>query len=356
MCLRRERLVARRFASDLASCAPRIKTNALNSAAASDAERYERRAAVVTIVTPFAAVFLAIWYFWGNGISGLDLALMAFMYTVTGLGITVGFHRLFTHRSFECVTPVRVALAVAGSMSAQGPILFWTACHRRHHQCSDDVGDPHSPHNHGPGIAGVLMGCWHSHVGWMFNHKPENYIRRVPDLIRDRRLMAINRWYPAIVIGGLLLPGVIALAITGRWAAFGSAVLWAGFVRLFLGHHTTWSINSVCHLFGGSPYETGDRSRNNGVCALLTFGEGWHNNHHAFPTSARHGLRWWQLDGSFILIRTLALVGLVWNVRLPSPEQLEARSFRPQLDAEVVAANPPVDDVVPPSVRPTSPA
>ena len=294
-----------------------------------DLERAERRAAIITVVTPILAVLFAGWYFWGHGLSLLDVILSVAMYSITMIGITVGYHRLFTHRSFQCTSAVRMALCVAGSMAAQGPVLFWTACHRRHHQCSDVAGDPHSPHLHGEGFWAVISGCLHAHIGWMFWHKPETYLRRVPDLIRDRRLMALNRLYPWLVIAGLLLPGAAALAITGRWSAAGTAVLWAGGVRLFVAHHTTWSINSICHLFGDSPYETGDQSRNNGVCAVLTFGEGWHNNHHAFPTSARHGLEWWQIDCSYWLIRALATVGLAWDLRHPSAEQLHSRSVAP---------------------------
>ncbi len=289
-------------------------------------ERSERRAAVLTVLTPVVAVLFAGWHFWGHGLSMLDVILGVIMYSITMLGITVGYHRLFTHRSFQCVTPIRMALCIAGSMAAQGPVLFWTACHRRHHQCSDAVGDPHSPHLHGAGAKGVFVGCLHAHVGWMFYHKPENYIRRVPDLIRDRKLMALNRYYPWLVAAGVVLPGLVALAITRQWYAAGTAMLWAGGVRLFLAHHTTWSINSICHLFGDSPYATGDQSRNNGVCAVLTFGEGWHNNHHAFPTSARHGLQWWQVDASYWLIRAMSAVGLAWDVRLPSAAQLESRT------------------------------
>jgi len=289
-------------------------------------ERSERRAAVLTVLTPGVAVLFAGWHFWGHGLSMLDVILGVIMYSITMLGITVGYHRLFTHRSFQCVTPIRMALCIAGSMAAQGPVLFWTACHRRHHQCSDAAGDPHSPHLHGAGAKGVFVGCFYAHVGWMFHHKPENYIRRVPDLIRDRKLMALNRHYPWLVAAGVILPGLVALAITRQWQSAGSAMLWAGGVRLFLAHHTTWSINSICHLYGDSPYATGDQSRNNGVCAVLTFGEGWHNNHHAFPTSARHGLQWWQVDASYWLIRAMSAVGLAWDVRVPSAAQLESRT------------------------------
>ena len=263
--------------------------------------------------------------FWNRGLSLLDLTLCVGFYAITMLGITLGYHRLFTHRSFKCGDTLRAALCIAGSMAAQGPIFFWTACHRRHHRHSDEEGDPHSPHHHGAGVSGVLRGWWHSHVGWMLSHAPENYVRLVPDLIREPQLRVLNRYYWLWVIGGILLPGVIALAITGSLVAGATAVLWGGFVRVFLVHHSTWSINSICHLFGDSPYETEDQSRNNLVCALLTFGEGWHNNHHAFPTSARHGLEWWQCDVVYGLIRGLSWFRLTWDIRVPSADQRVAK-------------------------------
>lgn len=241
------------------------------------------------------------------------------------LGITLGYHRLFTHRSFKCGPILRAALCIAGSMAAQGPVFFWTACHRRHHRHSDEAGDPHSPHHHGTGARGVIKGWWHSHMGWMFSHKPENYVRLVPDLIREPQLRGLNRGYWLWVVGGLVLPGLIAWAITGELVALGTGIVWAGFVRVFLVHHSTWSINSICHLFGESPYDTEDQSRNNLVCAVLTFGEGWHNNHHAFPTSARHGLEWWQCDVVYGIIRGLSWFKLAWDIRLPSAEQRAAK-------------------------------
>jgi len=259
------------------------------------------------------------------------------MYSISIMGITLGFHRLFTHRSFKCAAPVKIALCIAGSTAAEGPVLFWSACHRRHHQFSDREGDPHSPHHHEHGASKILLGWWHAHVGWMFSHPPENYVRRVPDLIRDRSIVRLNRAYLYIVLAGILLPGAVAFAVTGHWQAFLSATLWAGLVRIFLVHHTTWSINSVCHLFGTRPYATTDHSRNNLLCALLTFGEGWHNNHHAFPTSASLGLRWWQADFGFFLIRILSSVGLVWDIRLPTAEQI-ANRVQTAIDAATPSA------------------
>ncbi len=302
--------------------------------------------ALVTIIVPWIAFAGALVFFWGRGLSGLDLSLCLGFYAVTMLGITLGYHRLFTHRSFKCGSAVRTFLCIAGSMAAQGPIFFWTACHRRHHRHSDEAGDPHSPHHSGSGLKGLLKGWWHSHIGWMFSHEPENYVRLVPDLIRDRLLFTLNKYYLVWVIGGLILPGVIAIAFTGSFKAFLTAILWGGFVRVFLVHHSTWSINSVCHLFGASPYKTEDESRNNLVCAILTFGEGWHNNHHAFPTSARHGLAWWQADAVYGLIRVMSWVGLAWDIRLPSAEQMMAKS-RSSISRAIQAGPEASSDVVP---------
>jgi stearoyl-CoA desaturase (delta-9 desaturase) len=282
----------------------------------------ERRIALVTVITPLLAIFVAIFLLWDRGVDGLDLGLLAFMYLLTGLGIVLGFHRLFTHRSFKCVLPVKVLLGILGCMAAEGPIYFWAACHRHHHQCSDSEGDPHSPHTHGEGWWAALRGLWHAHAGWMFSHAPENYRRLVPDLLRDRDVAWIDRYYFLWIAAGLLFPALVGWAVTQSGWGFLQGLLWGGFVRIFLVHHTTWSINSICHLFGASPFSTPDESRNNAVCAALTFGEGWHNNHHAFPSSSRHGLFWWQVDLAYVTLRLLRTCGLAWDLVVPSPEQI----------------------------------
>ena len=288
-------------------------------------EATERRIALVTIFTPFLAVLALVGAFWGRGVTWLDLILCLVMYSLTMLGITLGYHRLFTHHSFKCVPPLTALLGVSGCMAAQGPILFWTACHRHHHRCSDTEGDPHSPHTFGTGLSAALRGWWHAHCGWMLNHKPENYRRLVPDLIRNPTILRIDRYYFLWIALGLFLPGVIAASLTHTWIGFFRGVLWGGFVRIFLVHHTTWSINSICHLFGSAPFDTHDESRNNIFCAFLTFGEGWHNNHHAFPSSARHGLSWWQFDLTYIILRALAFCGLASDIREPKPEEISMR-------------------------------
>jgi stearoyl-CoA desaturase (delta-9 desaturase) len=221
---------------------------------------------------------------------------------------------------------VRWALGILGSMAVQGPLLFWVACHRRHHRYSDSAEDPHSPRCGGEGWKGWLRGLWYAHVGWMFRHEPEPWGTYVPDLLRDDLAFRVNRTYLFWVFLGLAIPTCLG-GMLGGWTKALSGFLWGGLVRVFLVHHITWSINSICHCTGGRPYETDDDSRNNFVCAVLAMGEGWHNNHHAFPTSARHGLEWWQVDVTYLVIRGLAALGLVWDIHLP-PSGLRARKAR----------------------------
>jgi stearoyl-CoA desaturase (delta-9 desaturase) len=289
------------------------------------ARRQERRMAFLVVGLPFAGFIGAVACLWGHGVNGTDLALCLGLAAITILGITAGFHRLFTHRSFEAHAGIRWLLGVAGSMAAQGPLLYWVACHRRHHQSSDTADDPHSPHGARATWLGGLGGLWHAHVGWMFSHEPEPWGRYVPDLLRDPLTFRLHRLYFLWVVIGLLLPAALGGLLGGSWAGVWTGLCWGGLVRTFLVHHATWSVNSICHTFGTTPYKTGDQSKNNAVCALLTFGEGWHNNHHAFPTSARHGLEWWQLDITFHVIRLLAWVGLARDLRTPSAAVRAAR-------------------------------
>jgi stearoyl-CoA desaturase (delta-9 desaturase) len=282
---------------------------------------------LVFVVVPFLGLILAITLLWGRGITWLELSLMAGMYVATGLGITVGYHRLFTHRSFETVRPMKFILAVLGSMAVEGPLLKWVATHRKHHQHSDRPEDPHSPHSRGGGLRGVIAGFWHAHVGWVFTPDHPNLMRYVRDLNADRVLRAISKLFGVWVMLGLLIPTGLGWLLTGTWTGALLGLLWGGLVRICLVHHVTWSINSICHMWGGRPYQGDDESRNNFICGILAFGEGWHNNHHAFPNSAAHGLRWWQVDVSYLLIRAMALVGLAWRVRVPTMDvQLAKRA------------------------------
>src|SRR3954465_7996694 len=263
----------------------------------------ERYANLTAVLLPFAAFAAAIVLTWNSLVGWTDLAILAGMYLVTALGVTVGYHRLFTHRAFGAPKPVRYAFAPLGSMAVQGPVLDWVADHRKHHAFTDEEEDPHSPHGHGGGLSGALRGLWYAHMGWLLETQGTATKRRYArDLLEDRGIRAISRAFPLIILIGLAIPFGLGFVLTGTLAGALTGLLWGGFVRIFLVHHVTWSINSICHLFGDAPYETEDESRNNAICGVLALGEGWHNNHHAFPSPARHGLRWWQLDLVYITI------------------------------------------------------
>jgi stearoyl-CoA desaturase (delta-9 desaturase) len=280
---------------------------------------------MVGVALPSVAFVLAIVLLWNSFVGWLDLAVMAVLYVLTGLGITVGYHRLLTHRAFQTSRPVLYAFAIFGSMSVQGPVLHWVADHRKHHAHTDEEGDPHSPHLAGKGIAGALRGLWHAHVGWLFSLKdraePERYAR---DWLEDRGMRVIDRLFLLWLALGIAIPFGIGFAAGGTLGAALECALWGGLVRIFVLHHVTFSINSVCHFFGRRAFATEDESRNVFWLAPLSFGESWHNNHHAFPRSAFHGLRWTQIDPGGIVIRLLEKTGLAWNViRIPRERQAE---------------------------------
>jgi stearoyl-CoA desaturase (delta-9 desaturase) len=292
-----------------------------------------RVATLIGVALPFAGFVAAVAFLWGRGFDWLHLVLFLCMYVLTAIGITVGYHRYFTHKAFRTNRAVEYTLAILGGMALEGPVLKWAAMHRFHHQHSDKPGDPHSPHthhhgdhdDHGPGIVGVIKGFWHAHMGWMFLPDPKDLHRYVPDLSADRALRAISDLWVLWSILGMIIPGVIAGLITQSWTGALLGFLWGGLARIFLVHHLTWSINSVCHLWGSRPFRSNDLSRNNVLFGILGLGEGWHNNHHAFPTSARHGLRWWQIDVSYYIIRTLAFFGLAWDIKLPPADRMASK-------------------------------
>ena len=288
-----------------------------------------RIANAAAVIVPLLGLAAAAGSLWGWGFRWVELGLLLGLYGLTVLGITVGFHRLFTHRSFETNRVVEFVLGVLGSMAVQGPLLKWVALHRRHHQHSDRPDDPHSPHTQGRGVRGVLRGVWHAHIGWFFEPDPPDLDHYVKDLRQRRLLRAVSALFPVWVVAGLLLPAALGGLLTGSWAGAGWGAVWGGLARIFLVHHVTWSVNSVCHLWGRRPYRSDDQSRNNFVFGVLALGEGWHNTHHAFPTSARHGLRWWQLDLSYWVIRTLALFRLAWNLKVPTKQAQAARRAVP---------------------------
>jgi stearoyl-CoA desaturase (delta-9 desaturase) len=290
-------------------------------------ETLDRTLTGLITVVPVLALGLVAWQMWGDAFGVSDLIVFGIMYMLTGVGVTVGFHRLFTHRSFKTTRPIRFALAAAGSMAIEGPIISWVADHRKHHAFSDREGDPHSPHvDHGHGLRGALRGLAHAHLGWLFIHTQRgNKERYAPDLLRDPIVSRVNATFFAWAVGGFVLAFALGYAIGGTWQAGMTGMLWGGLVRMLILHHVTYSINSLCHFFGRRPFETGDESRNLAWLAPLSLGEAWHNGHHAFPTSARHGLERWQLDISAGIIAALERVGLAWDVVRVDPAKLAAK-------------------------------
>jgi stearoyl-CoA desaturase (Delta-9 desaturase) len=300
---------------------------------ASDVQPVENETAdrIVTgllTVVPFAMLFLAAWQTWNQALRPSDLIVFGVVYLLTGFGITVGFHRLFTHRSFATHPWLRGVFAALGSAAIEGPVISWVADHRKHHACSDQEGDPHSPHvGHGSGWKGALKGFVHAHVGWIFIHTQRGSKKRfAPDLLRDPVVSFVDRTFLIWAVLGFLASFALGYAIGGDIAAGLTGLLWGGAVRVFVLHHVTYSINSLCHMFGRQPFETKDESRNLAWLALPTMGEAWHNNHHAFPTSARHGLGRWQPDPSAMVIWALEKTGLAWDVVRIPPERQAAKA------------------------------
>jgi stearoyl-CoA desaturase (delta-9 desaturase) len=272
---------------------------------------------------PFVALIVVGWQLWNEALHWGDLVVFAICYVLTGLGVTVGFHRHLTHRAFKAKRWVRGTLAILGSAAIEGPVIAWVADHRKHHAFADVEGDPHSPHvDHGVGLKGALKGLLHAHVGWLFIHTHRgNKKRYAPDLLGDPLIRWIDRTFVLWIFVGLAFPFVLGGLIGGSLDAALTGLLWGGAVRMLVVHHVTYSINSLCHFFGRQAFDTGDESRNLAWLAPFTFGEAWHNNHHAFPTSFEHGMRRWQFDPSRYVIRGLEKMGLVWDVVRISPER-----------------------------------
>jgi stearoyl-CoA desaturase (delta-9 desaturase) len=306
---------------------------ALEPAAFPNRSPIEKRLRIVNlcaVLIPVAALAAAIWLAWGDAFNWAQFGIFVGMTYSTALGITVGYHRLFTHRSFQAGPVVRYGLAALGSMAVQGAVIEWCAAHRRHHRHSDGEDDPHSPHCHadgswGSGILGTLRGFYHSHVGWLFGERLKGMGRYTKDLRTDPVVRAVNRQFYWWAVAGLAIPtalgGAVSLSLQGAFLG----LLWGGLVRILFVHHITWSVNSICHLWGSRPFRSGDESRNNPVVGILALGEGWHNNHHAFPASARHGLHWWQFDLSYLVIRILSLLGLAHAIRIPPADRIASK-------------------------------
>jgi stearoyl-CoA desaturase (delta-9 desaturase) len=288
--------------------------------------RLQRRHFILFDVLPFLGTLIALGLLFYRPIGAFEISLFFGMWLLTGLGLTVGYHRLFTHRAFSTGTAVSGMLVIMGSMAGRGSMLSWVAMHRRHHELSDHDGDLHSPNLHGGTALERLRGFLHAHLTWMIEHDYPNVAHYVPDLMADRTLIAVNRHYYAWVLLGLLVPMAIGGLVAGSlWGAM-SGFLWGGIVRMFVVEQAMSAVNSVMHTIGSRPFATrDDNSRNLGVMAWLAWGEGWHNNHHAFPYSAAFGLRWFEFDPGFVFIRLLETLGLAWNVKVPSPEKIALR-------------------------------
>ena len=290
--------------------------------------RAEKVANLGAVLIPFLATLAAIILLWNRFVSLSDLVIAAAMYLATAIGITVGFHRLLTHRSFQTSKPLEYTFAVLGSMAVQGPVISWVADHRKHHAHTDSEGDPHSPHiGHRAGLRGVAAGLWHAHAGWLMSTQGRaDWKRYAADLNEDPGMRLIARQFVPLVLLTLLLPALAGYIATGTLAGAATGLLWGGLVRIFFVHHVTWSVNSVCHYFGTRRFSTDDRSTNVFWLALPSLGESWHHNHHAFPRSAVHGLRRWEVDPSALIIAALERVGLAWNVVRISPERQAQRT------------------------------
>jgi stearoyl-CoA desaturase (Delta-9 desaturase) len=279
-------------------------------------------AVYVFVAVPMIALVAAIPFAWGWGLNWVDVVLAVAFFYISGLGVTIGYHRYFTHSSFKAKRWLRVVLAVAGSMAVQGPPIIWVADHRRHHAFSDRDGDPHSPWLFGTSPVAIAKGFWHAHMGWLFDRDLTNKKRFAPDLLADDDIMRVNKLFWLSTTASLLLPAVLGGLLTWSWWGALTGFFWAGLVRVAVLHHVTWSTNSICHMIGERPFAARDRSANFWPLAILSFGESWHNLHHADPTCARHGVRRGQIDTSARLIWLFERFGWVRDVRWPTPQRL----------------------------------
>jgi stearoyl-CoA desaturase (delta-9 desaturase) len=282
------------------------------------------------VVLPMIGLVVAIVVGWDRWVDWSALAALAVMFALAGFGVTLGFHRLLTHRSFQTFKAVEYTFAALGSMSVQGPVMSWVADHRKHHAHTDREGDPHSPHGHGDGFKGAMTGLWYAHMGWLFDRAGQaEHERYARDLHEDRGMRTIHNTFLLWVLAGILLPAAIGFAIDHTWRGALMGALWGGAVRIVLQHHLTWSINSVCHFFGSRRFDIDDHSTNVFWLAPFTFGEAWHHNHHAFPRSAMHGLRRWEIDPTAYAIRVMRRLKLAWNVVEISPERQRQKEAQP---------------------------
>ncbi|MEU1724141.1 acyl-CoA desaturase [Nonomuraea sp. NPDC005692] len=287
------------------------------------------RAEIITFALvvglPLVALAAAVPLAWGWGLGWTDIAIAFVFYVVSGLGVTVGFHRYFTHGSFKAKRPLKIAMGIAGSLSLEMSVLDWVATHRKHHKFSDKEGDPHSPWRFGPGFKSMSKGLLYAHMGWLFESERTNREKYAPDLCKDEDIQKLHKWFPTLALVSILLPGVLGLLLTWSWQGGLTALFWGSLIRIGLLHHVTWSINSICHVFGEESFQTRDKSRNVWWLAIPSFGESWHNLHHSDPTCARHGALKGQIDLSAGTIRLFERAGWVSDVRWPTPERLAAK-------------------------------
>ncbi|WP_433473542.1 acyl-CoA desaturase [Spirillospora sp. CA-142024] len=287
----------------------------------------ERVAVVVFVVGPIIGLLGAVPFLWGWGIGWTDVAIFAFLYPLNAIGITVGYHRHFTHGGFKAKRWLRIVLAVLGGQAMHGSVVRWVADHRRHHKYADQEGDPHSPWAYGPGVWGLTKGLYHAHMGWLFSKDRTSRGKYAPDLLKDRdiRFLSLDPVYAVIVVSTFLVPMGLGALLTFSWHGAVTAMFWAGVMRVFIGDHVTFSINSICHVFGKEDFQTRDKARNVWWLAIPSFGESWHNLHHADPTCARHGVLKGQIDISARVIWVFERLGWVWDVRWPDHERLGVR-------------------------------
>jgi stearoyl-CoA desaturase (delta-9 desaturase) len=289
-------------------------------------DRTGRVITALIVGTPFLALAGGVASLWGRGVGLRELLLAVSLYFLTGHGMTIGFHRLLAHKSFSAQRSLKLVLIGLGSMAFEGGPISWVANHRRHHVFADTTDDPHSPQHHGAGAGGQLRGLWHAHVGWLFTARSTSRQRHAADLLADRDILAMDALFPAWCVVSLALPFGLGWVLGGTFGAAWSALLWAGLIRVCVLHHATWSVNSLCHMFGRRPFTTKDRSSNVAVLAVISMGESWHNTHHAFPRSVRHGLLRRQWDSSATLISAFERMGLAHDLHWPTSETIRSRS------------------------------
>jgi stearoyl-CoA desaturase (Delta-9 desaturase) len=302
--------------------------------------RIQRTHFVLFDILPLVGAVLAVVLLFYRPVSPLDIGLFLLMWLVTGLGISAGYHRLFTHRSYRTTTAVSVMLVIFGSMSGRGSMISWAAMHRRHHELADKPGDMHSPNLHGAGFWQRLQGFLHSHYAWMVKHDYPNVAHYTPDLLRDKNLVWASRHYMNWVVLGLAIPTIVGGVVSASWWGALTGFLWGGAVRMFVVEQSMSALNSFLHLIGSQPFKLEENSRNNLLLGALVWGEGWHNNHHAFPNSASFALKPYAFDLGYWFIHLLSVLGLAWDVRVPSQEQIRTRIEK--LEMRQVASTPAV--------------